>query len=199
MNINFINNVATVYSTTAAISSGTKKTAEPSDSTDKTKFSETAATYEKSEDTASVTSKQTDRSAIVAQLKADAEEQKAKLFDVVRQSIAKQGQTIGIADDMWKFLAEGKFEVDAETKKQAQEDIAEDGYWGVNKTSDRILEFAKAISGDDPSKADKLLDAFKKGFQEATKTWGKELPDISQRTYDAVLEKFETWKNESAE
>ena len=196
MNINFINNVATVYSTTAAYSGGTKKTAESTDSTDKSKFSETAATYEKSENAGEVSSKETDRSAIVAKMKADAEEQKAHLFDVVRQSIAKQGQTIGLADDMWKFLADGNFKVDEETKKKAQADIAEDGYWGVDKTSDRILDFAKALSGGDSSKAEQLLDAFKKGFEEATKTWGKELPDISQRTYDAVLEKFETWKNE---
>lgn len=196
MNINFINDVATVYSSTTAYSGGTKKVADSKESADKSKFSETAATYEKSEEAASVTSKQTDRSAIIAQLKADAEEQKAKLFDVVRQSIAKQGQTIGIADDMWKFLADGNFEVDEETKKKAQADIADDGYWGVDKTSDRILDFAKALSGGDSSKAEQLLDAFKKGFEEATKTWGKELPDISQRTYDAVLEKFETWKNE---
>ena len=196
MNINFINNVATVYSSTTAYSGSAKKATESSDSADKSKFSETAATYEKSEDTANVSSKQTDRSAIIAQLKADAEEQKAKLFDVVRQSIAKQGQTIGIADDMWKFLAEGKFEVDEETKKQAQADIAEDGYWGVDKTSERILDFAKALSGNDASKADELLEAFQKGFKEATKTWGKDLPDISQKTYDAVMTKFEAWKNE---
>ena len=37
------------------------------------------------------------------------------------------------------------------------------GYWGVEKTSDRILDFAKALAGNDPSKAQKLLDAFKEG------------------------------------
>ena len=40
-----------------------------------------------------------------------------------------------------------------------------------------------------------MLDAFKKGFNEATKSWGKSLPDISSKTYDAVLEKFEAYKN----
>ena len=38
-----------------------------------------------------------------------------------------------------------------------------------------------------------MIDAFKKGFQEATKSWGKELPDISQRTYDAVIQKLQDW------
>ena len=28
--------------------------------------------------------------------------------------------------------------------------------------------------------------AVEKGFKEATKSWGKELPDISNNTYDAV-------------
>ena len=90
----------------------------------------------------------------------------------------------------------GNFTVDEETQKQAQADIAEDGYWGVEQTSDRILDFAKALSGNDPEKADLLIDAFKKGFEDATKSWGKDLPDISQRTY-AVLEKFDKWKNGS--
>ncbi len=96
---------------------------------------------------------------------------------------------------MWKFLASGEFTVDEETKKNAREAISEDGYWGVNQTSDRIVDFAIALSGNDPSKAEELLDAFKKGFDEATKAWGKDLPDISQKTYDAVLSKFDAWKN----
>ena len=67
--------------------------------------------------------------------------------------------------------------------------------WGVEQTSDRIVDFAKALSGGDPAKADTMLEAFKKGFKAATKSWGKELPDISQRTYDAVLKKMDAWKN----
>ncbi|MGN0291831.1 MAG: hypothetical protein ACI4C5_07855, partial [Lachnospiraceae bacterium] len=62
-------------------------------------------------------------------------------------------------------------------------------------TSDRIVEFAKALSGGDPEKADEMLAAFKKGFEQATAAWGKELPDISSRTYDAVVKKFDAWKN----
>ena len=40
-----------------------------------------------------------------------------------------------------------------------------------------------------------MIAAFKKGFEQATKSWGKTLPDISQRTYDAVMKKFDAWKN----
>ncbi|MCR4674859.1 MAG: hypothetical protein K5675_07600 [Lachnospiraceae bacterium] len=195
MNINFINNVATVYSTTANLTGSAKKTDNSGETTDKTKFSQEAATYEKSEEAASKETSSTDRSAIVAQLNADLEAQTQRLFDVVKKSITGQGNTLAKADDMWKFLASGDFEVDADVKAQAQADIAEDGFWGVEQTSDRILDFAKALSGGDSSKAEELLDAFKQGFEEATKSWGKDLPEISQNTYDAVLEKFEAWKN----
>ena len=195
MNINFINNVATVYSTTSAINKSAAKSTDSKDATDKTKFSETAATYEKSEETVQKETSSTDRSAIVAQMKADLEAQTNQLLNIVKKTISQQGNTLAKADDMWRFLASGDFTVDAETKAQAQADIAEDGYWGVEKTSDRILDFAKALSGGDTSKAETLLEAFKKGFEEATGTWGKELPEISQKTYDAVLEKFEAWKN----
>ena len=156
---------------------------------------DTGVIYEKSTDTkTSGVTKKTD-TALVAKLKADAEERTSQLRSLVEKMMTKQGIAIGTADDMWKFLAKGDFTVDAETKAQAEADIAEDGYWGVEQTSERILDFAKALSGNDPDKADLLFDAFKKGFKEATKTWGDELPDISKRTYDAVLEKFDKWKN----
>ena len=134
---------------------------------------------------------------LIEQLKADTESRILSLRDIVNQMITKQGKTLAKADDIWSFLASGDYTVDEAAKKKAQEEISEDGYWGVKQTSDRILDFAKALSGNDVSKADSLLDAFKKGFREATKTWGKELPDISQKTYDAVLEKFDAWKNEA--
>lgn len=35
--------------------------------------------------------------------------------------------------------------------------------------------------------------AVEKGFKEATKSWGKELPDISNNTYDAVMKKFDDY------
>ena len=123
----------------------------------------------------------------------------AQLRSIVEQMMTKQGVAIGTADSMWSFLAKGDFTVDEATRAQAQADIADDGYWGVDQTSDRILDFAKALSGNDPEKADLLLDAFKKGFKEATKSWGQDLPDISQRTYDAVVEKFNKWKNGTEE
>ncbi|MBO7386616.1 MAG: hypothetical protein J6U15_02315, partial [Lachnospiraceae bacterium] len=128
---------------------------------------------------------------LVAKLQADADARVAQFKALVEQLISKQANTYGNANDIWAFLREGNFTVDPATKAQAEADIAEDGYWGVEQTSDRIIDFAKALAGDDPEQLNKMLDGFKKGFKQAEKTWGGELPEISKKTYDAVLKKFD--------
>ena len=170
-------------------------------------FSEEAAVYEKSDskddskDTAKSTAKSTvnqkmskaDRDALVQALKDDANARQQQLIEIVRKSMTGQATTWDKSQGL-KSLFEN-LTVDADTIAQAKKDIAEDGYWGVEKTSDRILDFAKALSGGDKDKADELLNAFKKGFSQATGAWGDKLPSICQDTYDAVVKKFEDWKN----
>lgn len=131
---------------------------------------------------------------LIAKLQADAEARTEQLRSIVQKLMAGQGDAYGKANDMWQFLASGNFTVDAATKAQAQEDISEDGYWGVKQTSDRIIDFAKALTGGDPDKIEEMRSAFEKGYKQATKAWGKELPSISSETYDAVMSKFDEWK-----
>lgn len=192
MAINSVTNATTASQTTTYTAPKTDDTASKAADT-AAKKDDTGVVYEKDSNTSNTVTKKTDY-ALVNKLKQDAEQRTAQLRSLVEKMMTKQGAAIGTADSMWSFLAKGDFEVDAATKAQAEKDIAEDGYWGVEQTSDRILDFAKALSGNDPEKADLLLDAFKKGFAEATKSWGDKLPDISQRTYDAVVEKFDNWK-----
>jgi hypothetical protein len=77
------------------------------------------------------------------------------------------------------------------TPEDAQKLIADDGYWGVDKTSSRIADFAIAQIGDDPSRVDKVKEAIMKGFNEAKEAFGGQLPEISQKTIDAVMEKID--------
>lgn len=189
-------NATTSYSATSKASSTKEKEEAVSATPEKTTgFDETAATYEKSDVSATVKPK-TDYSAIVAQMKADAEARTSQLFNFVKETLLGQGNQLANADSIWSFLASGNYTVSEAARAQAQEAISEDGYWGVEQTSTRIVDFAKALAGDDASKADELLAAFKKGFSQATKTWGKELPDISKKTYEAVEKKFQAWKDE---
>jgi len=190
------NNIATTYTSTINAPVEDKK----KDSEVKVK-SEAAAVYEKSEDSSSKTSKttgrETDRTKIIQQLKADDALRQQQLLDIVHKMMGKQAKTYGIAntdnenDSIWKFLAKGDFTVDAATKAQAQADISEDGYWGVNQTSERILDFAKALAGDNPDKLEQMRSAFEKGYKQAEKTWGGELPEISKNTFDAVMKGFD--------
>ena len=192
-----LNGVSNSYASYAAGSVASK-----SDSSGKASKGETAdkkttdyskaATYEPSgSSTSSVKSK--DRSAIIAQMKADTQARMEQMQSLVTKMFSKQGITIGTADDMWKALASGNFTADAQTIANAKNDIAEDGYWGVNQTSDRIFDFAKALSGEDESKMQEMVKAVEKGFKEATKSWGRDLPDISNQTYKAVMDKFDKW------
>lgn len=134
-----------------------------------------------------------DNAALIAQLKADSGNRISQMKSLVTQMFEKQGITIGTADDMWKILASGNFTADPATIAQAKEDISEDGYWGVKQTSERIFDFAMALSGGDEETMEKMREAVEKGFGEATKSWGRELPDISSDTYDAVMEKFDNF------
>jgi hypothetical protein len=153
-----------------------------------------AAVYDKSEQIVDKKIYQRD-TATIDRLMAEADSRLQNLRDLVEKMLLKQGQKFTDTTDMYQLLREGKLEVDPETSAQAQKDIAEDGYWGVNQTSDRMVSFAMALSGGDPSKANVMIDAVKKGFEEATKAWGGELPEISKKTLDAAIGKLESWRD----
>lgn len=173
------------YSTYATKTDSAKKTENTA------KVNEAAAVYESSANKPAYTSKKVANPEVANQIKAANDARVAQLENIVHKLISGQGDAYGKANNIWQFLASGNFTVDPATKAQAQADIAEDGYWGVNATSDRIVDFAVALAGDDPEKLEGMRAAFQKGFDKAAKTWGGELPDISQRTYDAVMEKFD--------
>lgn len=134
-----------------------------------------------------------DRAALVKQLKADQQNRQQQLVDIVSKTIRGQAGTSALTTDLWKFLASGKFTVDAETKAQAQKDIAEDGYWGVNQTSQRLFDFASALAGDDLDKMKEMQEAVHKGFKQATGAWGKDLPGICNDTLKATDKLFEDY------
>lgn len=184
----------------AAKASDTAKKEEAAKKTEETKTD--GVVYEKSEEKSDTSKKATysvnkmsaeDRAALVKQLKADQESRQQQLTSLVQQMMTKQATTYTNANDMWKFLAKGDFTVDAQTKLQAQKDIADDGYYGVQQTADRLFDFASALAGDDVDKMKKMQAAMQTGFDQATKAWGQKLPDISQRTMDAANKKFEEY------
>jgi len=92
-------------------------------------------------------------------------------------------------------VANGDQEIDI--SKLSQEEatglIADDGYFGVEQTSDRIVDFAIAIAGNDPTRLDAIREGIEKGFNDALEAFGGWLPDISYDTYDAAMNKLDDW------
>lgn len=189
-----VNGITSNYTTSTYADYTAKYAAK--EATASTETNEVAATYESSTKTGKT------NQALVAQMKADLEARTNQLKSLVKDMLSKQGNAFAIAnsddeDSIWKFLASGDFTVDEAAKLKAQEEISENGYWGVKQTSERIVSFAKALTGGDASKLEEMREAFEKGFALATKSWGKKLPEISSQTYDAVMKGFDDWAAEA--
>lgn len=200
MNVNGISNAAPDYT------GNTKNAVQPAAETNSRAAEETAkksgskvAVYEsakKAETEQSSTNKlYKPDNTLVQRLKAEARQREEQMQSLVENMMSKQGVAYNNATNIFQVLQQGKLKVDPQVAAQAKKDIAEDGYWGVNQTSDRLVSFAKALSGGDPAKADKMMAAVQKGFDQATRTWGSKLPDISKQTLDATMKKMQEWKN----
>ena len=193
-----LTNVSAVQSSMAAYTeygTASKKTS----AEETVKEAEQGAVYEASKETEKKATysinkmSAADRKALVSQLKADSEARESQFVSMIQKMISGQTNAYGKANDIWQFIASGNYTVDAQTKMQAQADIAEDGYYGVKQTSERIFDFACALAGDDVEKMKEMQKAFEKGFAQAEKTWGGTLPDISYKTKEAVSKKFEEY------
>lgn len=187
----------TSYIETAQYAAGTKVT----DKKEETKSTEKKDEFVKSNSAKKDSTKQIYKknTALVNQLKQDAENRKQQLIDLVQKSIGNQGKAYNSLCELFTAIKDGKVAVDPAAVEQAKKDVAEDGYWGVKQTSDRFVEFAKALTGGDPSKADKMIEAIEKGFEQATKAWGGKLPDICSETIKVTKEKLTAWKNEMSQ
>ena len=112
-------------------------------------------------------------------------------FDLLRGLVLNMLKEQGI--DTKIAIGDSEIDLSTITREDALKLIAEDGYFGVDQTSDRIVDFAIAAAGSDPSKLDAIKEGVEKGFQEALKAFGGSLPDISYDTYDAIMNKLDAW------
>lgn len=111
------------------------------------------------------------------------------LRNLVAKTLQDQGATFSLAID-------GQIKgIEDLTPSEAQALIAEDGYFGVKQTSDRIVEFAIGMAGGDPGRLDAILQGVEQGFREAEKAFGGSLPELSYQTYDAIQDKLQQWRD----
>ena len=191
-------NTSSTYATGSSMSALKSRAKKTDNTSNTTKAADTAAVYEKTttekKDSAN---KIYNRDAVVAQLKADQENRAASMQNLVEKLLGKQKGTVDLANstNLAATFRQAVQFASPEDIAKAQADIAEDGYWGVNKTSDRLVSMAIALAGGDTDKADELKNAITKGFKKATAAWGEKLPQLCQDTYDAAMKKMDDWKN----
>jgi len=114
---------------------------------------------------------------------------------LIASLINKQADRSQAAGIPWNFNdPNAMVEIDDEARAAARDAIGEGGPFSVEAVATRLLDFAVAISGGDPAKIDLLRNAVEKGFAAAERQWGGELPEISQKTREAVMNGFDQWK-----
>ena len=86
--------------------------------------------------------------------------------------------------------------------QEATDLVSENGFFGITQTSDRVSNFVFSFAGDDLEKLQKGRDGIVKGFEEANKMFGGNLPEISYKTQERTLAlidaKIESLKNPQA-
>ena len=128
---------------------------------------------------------------MISKIKAEVDQAHENLRNLVKKLLEKQGMTFN------DLKIDGPdVKIDDETRAEAQKAIDEGGPYSVENTSDRMVDFAKAISGGDKSKISLLRDSIQKGFDEAEKAFGGKLPEISHETLKRTMEKLDAWANE---
>lgn len=190
-----INGILGSYAASTVSTPKTETKAEAKKETKASEKEEQGAVYEKSTSEKKATysinkMSAEDRAAIVEQMKQDQVNRKQQLCDLVNQMLSKQAGTSKLAS---LFSPENLKNVSPEAIAQAKEDVSEDGYWGVKQTSQRLFDFASALAGDDVEKMKEMQKAMEKGFKQATKAWGEELPSICKDTIDAANKLFDEY------
>jgi hypothetical protein len=117
-------------------------------------------------------------------------------YDLLRAYVAGLLQEMGVATQV--VTGAGSFDISELSQAEAQELVSTDGYFGVEQTSERIVDFAIAAAGGDPSQLAAVKEGIERGFQEAAAAFGGWLPDISYQTYDAIMEKLDSWASAGA-
>ena len=124
------------------------------------------------------------------------------LFDMAGMSRIPGAAGMQSYFNMFTRDAAGNFSVDLsgvspEVRDQlisrAQEDVSDNGFWGVSRTSERIFSFAEALTGGDPARMERMQQVVERAFERVGRAFGgfDNMPEISRETHAALMQRFE--------
>lgn len=192
-----ISSINGVNGYTAVKTAETEKASKAAETT-KDQVKDDGVVFEKSNETKKDSANQIyNKDNVIAKLKADQQRRLDSMNSLVQKLLGKQAEKFDLANgsNLAETFRQVAGKVDQQTIDEAKASVAEDGYWGVNQTSDRLVSMAIALAGGDTDKADTMMAAIEKGYKQATKAWGEDLPQICQDTMDATRQKMDDWKN----
>jgi len=117
--------------------------------------------------------------------------------DAVRRLISSAlGRTEPTGQAFWAQRAENLQLNDAE-RAEAQALVAEDGFFGVSQTTDRIMDFARAMVGSNasPEQIEEMRSAVQRGFDDVARMFGgfDNLPQVTRDTHASIMSQFDDW------
>lgn len=110
-------------------------------------------------------------------------EYQMKITTESKDSFEQQADTFRLSDIGYNGKPIGELSQD-----EAQALVAEDGFFGIAQTSQRIADFVLMGAGDDAQKLKAGRSGMLQGFKEAEAMWGEKLPEISYTTMQKALE-----------
>lgn len=123
-------------------------------------------------------------------LLAESDRQAQEVINLILPAVEQQGLNLAKV-----VSGEQKLSADPATIAAAKAATADDGEFSVAKVSERILDFAKAAIGDDPSKLASIRAAVEQGFDDAAKALGGKLPELSEKTRATIMATFDQWQD----
>ena len=121
--------------------------------------------------------------------------------DTARDNVLIQGSLEG-NKDMFNYLAgkedsngfslkdigyEGKAITEL-SPEEAEELLEEEGFFGIEQTSNRVADFVFSFAGNDVELLKEGREGIIRGLEEAQKLFGNQLPEISFKTQEKTLE-----------
>lgn len=139
-------------------------------------------------------------------LKADIETSQQTMLNIMIQALQDTNDRLqGWLDDGTGVLNFGGVKIDAArfgmpevatNPEDAAKAVGEGGDWSVDAVSNRIFDLASSIAGNDPEKLQAMRAAVEEGFRQAGVAWNNatgqnNMPDITGKTYDSLMSKFD--------
>lgn len=131
------------------------------------------------------------KESIAEQLKAGEELRQKAFTNFIQGMVTDQ-----MDSSNFSFMGLDLFVTEDDSAK-ALASISDGGEYSVDSVATRIMDMAEALSGGDESKLSILRKAVQDGFGQAASKLGlkdDEMPDITHKTYDEVMNRFDKWE-----